>query len=452
MDTLQTIVSFVVALGILVTIHEYGHYWVARKVGVKILRFSVGFGKSIWSTKWGPDDTEFTLAVIPLGGYVKMLDEREGEVPEELRHRAFNTQSLGARTAIVVAGPLANLALAFVVYWIMYMMGVSGPRPILGEVTENSLAASAGLRTGDEIQRVNGEPAPTWDNVFRQSISAILDGGSITIQVAGANGSDKDAILDLESISIDDLGRGDFFDKVGFRPFRPTIEPKIARVTADGPAALAGLRRGDIIVSADGEAIDDWITWVEFIRKSAARRVDVVLARDGTQMHIWLTPEKVTSDGEEIGRIGAEVDLTDIATVPTGIERYGVFESIPRASERTGEVIVTTLKFIRKMVIGEASVKNLSGPISIATFAGQSAKMGLPRFLEFLGLVSISLGILNLLPIPLLDGGHLMYYLLEFMMRRPVPESVQMISQQVGFVLLLGLMGLAVYNDIMRMM
>ncbi|MFT4581143.1 MAG: regulator of sigma E protease [Gammaproteobacteria bacterium] len=452
MAFLQTVASFIVALGILVTIHEYGHYWVARKVGVKILRFSVGFGKPLWSIKRGSDGTEFVIAAVPLGGYVKMLDDREGEVPAELRHRSFNAQSLGARIAIVAAGPVANLLFALLVYWAMYLVGVSGPRPIVGEVAESSIASRAGLRFGEEIVGVNGDVAPTWDNVFRSSITAILDAGSIELQVNDTDGLQRDVILNLESISVDDLSRGDFFEKVGFKPFRPVIEPRIGRVVKGDPAALAGMLAGDLILAGDDQLIGDWIEWVEFIRSMPGRRIDVAVMRDGQQINIWLTPESVSADGETIGRIGAEVDASGIESAPRGIERYGLVEAVPRAFSRTAEAISTTLKFIRKMIIGEASVDNLSGPISIAQFAGQSAKLGLSRFLDFLGLVSISLGILNLLPIPLLDGGHLMYYLLEFVMRRPVPESVQVIGQQVGFMLLLGLMGLAVYNDIMRMM
>lgn len=452
MAIVQTVLAFIVALGVLVTIHEFGHYWVARKVGVKILRFSVGFGKPLWCSRHGEDQTEFALAAIPLGGYVKMLDEREGEVPDELRHRAFNNQTLGQRTAIVLAGPLANFIFAVFAYWAMYMIGVSGPRPVIGEIEPNSLASAAGLRSGEEIRAVNGQPAPTWDKVFRSSVTAILDASSIALLVVDGEGRERDVELNLGSISVDELSRGGFFEKVGFEPFRAAIEPKIGRVIAGEPAALAGLRAGDVIVSANGQAIGSWIDWVEFVRDHPGQHMDVDILRDSQAVVVSLTPKTVSANGNAIGRIGAEVDVTGIEPPPAGIERYGPLAAVPRAVERTGEVISTTLKFLRKMVVGEASVENLSGPISIATYAGQSAKLGLSRFLDFLGLVSISLGILNLLPIPLLDGGHLLYYLLEFGLRKPVPESVQLFGQQVGLVLLLGLMGLAVYNDIMRMM
>jgi len=452
MELIQTIIAFIVALGILVTVHEYGHFWVARKVGVKILRFSIGFGKTVWSTRRGVDRTEFVLAAIPLGGYVKMLDEREGAVSSEMRHRAFNNQTLINRTAIVLAGPAANFLFAILAYWVMYMIGVSGPRPIVGEVEPNSIASSAGLREGEEILAVNGQPAATWDKVFRSSVTAILDSSSIVLQVVNHNGRERDVRLHLGAISVDDLSRGDFFEKIGFVPFRAPIEPKIGRVLAGEPAALAGLAAGDIIVSADGSAINSWIEWVEYVRDHAMRRIDVVVLRDGISVVVSLTPKAVMLNGTRIGRIGAEVDVAGIKPVPLGIERYGPADSMSMAFQRTGEVVSTTVKFVRKMVIGEASVEHLSGPLSIAKFARQSAELGLPRFLDFLALGSVSLGILNLLPIPMLDGGHLLYYLLEFTLRRPVPESVQLIGQQVGMVLLLGLMGLALYNDIMRMM
>ncbi|HCU89855.1 MAG TPA: RIP metalloprotease RseP [Gammaproteobacteria bacterium] len=452
MELMQTILAFVVALGILVTVHEYGHYWVARRVGVKILRFSIGFGRGLWSTNKGEDETEFVIAAIPLGGYVKMLDEREGEVPSELRHRAFNNQTLAARTAIVLAGPLANFLFAFVVYWAMYIVGVSGPRPVVGEIIPHSLASMAGLKTGEEIKGVNGQDSPTWDNVFRSATTAILDSTSIVLQVVNEGGYERDVFISLGNISVDDLSRGEFFDKVGFKPYRVPIEPLIGGVIAGDPAALAGIRSGDRVISADGNNIATWLEWVEYVRARPEEAIDLVLLRDGERLTLSLTPKRVERSGKVVGRIGAEVDVSTVVTLPLGTERYGIWQAIPRAIERTGEVVAITCKFLRKMILGEASMQNLSGPISIASYARESAEMGFSRFLDFLGLVSISLGVLNLLPIPLLDGGHLLYYLIEFATRRPVPETVQLIGHQIGLALLLGLMSVAVYNDIMRMM
>lgn len=452
-NLLQTAIAFVVALGLLVTIHEFGHFWVARRLGVKILRFSIGFGKPIWSRRVGRDRTEFAVAAIPLGGYVKMLDEREGPVEPSERARAFNTQPLTSRTAIVLAGPLANFLLALVVYWLMYSIGVSGPRPFIGAVAPDGIAHASGLRSGDEIIAVDGVPTAIWDNVFNKAIGAILDDHAVRLTVRAPDGSERAVTLDFAAISVDDISRGEFFDKVGFLPQRPEVPPVIGKVIAGEPAALADLRAGDRIVRLDDESIDDWLTWVERIRHNAGRPLAIVVVRAGQEIALTLTPRATSEDGRLIGRIGAEVAPFAAADeTPMGIERYGLGEAAVQAFARTVDVTVTTLKFLRKMIIGEASVQNLSGPISIAQYAGESAKLGISRFLEFLGLVSVSLAVLNLLPIPLLDGGHLLYYLIESVLRRPVPEAIQIYGQQVGLMVLLGLMGLAVYNDIMRIL
>lgn len=453
-DVLQTLVSFVVALGVLVTIHEYGHYWVAKKCGVRILRFSLGFGRPLWQTRFGPDDTEFAVAAIPLGGYVKMLDEREGPVAAHERHRAFNVQPLARRAAIVAAGPLANFMLALLVYWAMYMVGVTGARPYVGEVEPASVAAHGGLRAGDEIVEVDGRPTAIWDNVMATAIEAILDANTVRLTVRGTDGLDRQVTLDFSSLSVDDLSRGDFFDKVGFEPRRPKVPPIIGRVMPGEAADAAGLRAGDRVQALDGKPVDDWLDWVRAIRARPEQTLDVVVERDGAPLQIALVPRASFDDGERIGRIGAEVAPFDAQAhaVPTAIERYDPLTAATRALTRTRDVTVTTLKFLRKMVLGEASVQNLSGPISIAQFAGESAKLGMSRFLEFLGLVSVSLAVLNLLPVPMLDGGHLMYYLIESIIRKPVPEAVQLYGQHIGLMFLLGLMGLAIYNDIMRIL
>lgn len=451
---LQTVVSFVVALGVLVTIHEYGHYWVAKQCGVRILRFSLGFGRPFWQRRFGPDDTEFAIAAIPLGGYVKMLDEREGPVDAHERHRAFNTQPLSRRAAIVAAGPLANFLLALFVYWAMYMAGVTGARPFIGDVEPAGVAAHSGLRAGDEILAVDGRATAIWDNVLSTAIEAILDENSVRLTVRGVDGLDREVTLDFSSLSIDDLSRGDFFTKVGFEPRRPQVPPVIGRVLPGEAADLAGLRAGDRVLSLDGSAVDDWLDWVEAIRASPGRELAVVVERDGAPHTVTLIPRDSSEEGKHVGRIGAEVAPFETASdaVPTATERYDPLTAAARAVDRTRDVTLTTLKFLRKMVLGEASVQNLSGPISIAQFAGESAKLGVSRFLEFLGLVSVSLAVLNLLPVPMLDGGHLMYYLIESIIRKPVPDAVQLYGQHVGLMFLLGLMGLAIYNDIMRIL
>ena len=450
--TIQTLIAFIVALGILVTIHEFGHYWVARKVGVKILRFSVGFGKPLWRTTRGADKTEFVIAALPLGGYVKMLGDGDEEVAPADRPRAFEEQSLLGRTLIVAAGPVANFLFAIFAYWVMYMVGVTGARPIIGDVEPESLAYQAGLRDGYEITAVGERPAPTWDNVFRESISAILNNTSVELQVKDSNGMARELALDFRSISVDDISESDFFTEIGVTPFRPLVPPRIGSIVPGEAAGEAGLREGDLILRVNGGAIATWTEWVDVIRANPEQLLKVDLESNGDSRQVLLKPKRTELNGEIIGRIGAGVSFDGVDPVPQGVERYGPLEAFPIALQQTWQMVTTTLKFLHKMVAGEASVKNLSGPISIAQYAGQSAQLGLSRFLDFLGLVSVSLGVLNLLPIPLLDGGHLLFYLVEFATRRPVPDAVRLWGQQLGLVLLLGLMGLAVFNDVMRIL
>lgn len=448
---LQTVGAFVLALAVLVAFHEYGHYRVARALGVKILRFSVGFGQPLFARRFGPDRTEFVLAAIPLGGYVKMLDEREGDVSPHDLHRAFNRQPVAVRAAIVAAGPLANFLLAFVVYWLCYMVGVTGPKPVVGSVAPEGMAATAGLRAGDDIVGVNGRPTAIWDNVLGNAIDAILDGEGLRLEVLGTDGSIRDVTLDFAGLSIDDVSRGNFFTKSGFAPLRPEIPAVIGRVVPGEPAAEAGLRAGDRLMAVGERAIEDWIAWVEFVRENPAKPLDVRVRRGAEDLVVRLVPRGSEEGGKLIGRIGAEVANPPAgASLPQGVERHAPLAAATRAVQRTAEVTLTTLKFLRQMIVGRASVENLSGPLSIAQFAGESAKLGLSRFLEFIGLVSVSLAVLNLLPVPMLDGGHLVFYLIEFLTRRPVPEALQIYGQQVGLFLLLGLMGLAIYNDLMR--
>jgi regulator of sigma E protease len=443
-SVIQTLLAFIFALGVLVAIHEFGHYWVARRCGVKILRFSIGFGRPVYLRRFGPDQTEFVVAAIPLGGYVKMLDEREGQVAAQERARAFNQQTLGKRVAIVVAGPAFNFLLAILAFWLMYIVGVTGPRPIIGSVVEDSIAGRAGLAAGQEIVAIDGRPTPTWETVLTASVRKVLDATPGVLTVVGANSVRKDVLIDFGRIDIDDVTNGSAFERLGLEPKR-SVEPIIDDVQPGGAADRAGLRSGDEIVEADGRKIADWAEWVSYIRAHAGRRVDVRVVNAGVERSISLTPVPVVENGELIGFIGASAERP-----PAGIERYGPVTALPQAMRKTWSMTVMTLKIMRKMIVGQASVQNLSGPISIAQYAGQSVSLGFSAFVSFLAVVSVGLGVLNLLPIPLLDGGHLLFYLIEFVTRRPVSEAIMGLGQQIGFILLLGLMGIAVYNDIMR--
>jgi len=451
MDIISTLIWFVIALGILITVHESGHFLVAKRLGVKVLRFSVGFGRALWSARYGPDRTEYVIGALPLGGYVKMLDEREGPVAPAERVRAFNRQSLGVRFAVVAAGPLANLLFAVLAYWLMFVTGVTGLRPIVGEVTSGSLADRAGLRAGDEIVAVAGRHTPTWETVAQGVVGAALAGGGAEIEVESGTGHQRRVVLELSGMSLDELARGSVFDRLGLEPSRPVLAPVVGQVEPGGAAARSGLRTGDRIARVDGKPIEDWRSWVEYVRAHGGRTMVVEVLREGSVLALDLRPDVVASDDGAVGRIGAAVQVDeDAGAEHYATERYGPLAALGRAVARTWEVSALTVRMIGKMLSLQVSVENLSGPITIAQYAGHSARGGLARFLEFLGVVSISLAILNLLPIPLLDGGHLMYYLIEVVKGQPVSEEAQMLGQRVGLAILIGLMSLAFMNDLAR--
>jgi regulator of sigma E protease len=451
---LQSILAFVVAIGVLITFHEFGHFWVARRCNVRILRFSVGFGRPIWKREFGSDRSEFVIAALPLGGYVRMLDEREGDVPAADAHRAFNRKPLAQRTAIVAAGPVFNFLFAALAYWIIFMVGITGLKPIVGEVVPGSPAEQAGFRIGDEILRIDDAATGTWISVANIAVNAVVKGGAINFVVRGREGGERVLELDLSRISIDDMAGGQLLQQIGVEPERPVIPALIGDIVPGGAAETAGMRSGDRVIRADGADVRDWEHWVEIVRAHPGRTLAVEIERDGARVALVLTPEPVIDDnGRSIGRIGAAVAAAalDIEAL-VGRDRYGPVDAFARGWIRTWDMSVLTLRVLGKMIVGEASVRNLSGPISIAQYAGESAGVGIVAFLGFLAIVSVSLGVLNLLPIPLLDGGHLMYYLMELVKGSPVSESTQIVGQHVGLAMLLGLMGLAFYNDILRLL
>ncbi|MFZ0254803.1 MAG: RIP metalloprotease RseP [Gammaproteobacteria bacterium] len=453
MEFVHTLFAFVIAIGVLVTIHEFGHFLVARKLGVKVLRFSIGFGPPLWIKRAGADQTEYVIASVPLGGYVKMLDEREGDVAAAEQHRAFNRKPLGVRTAVVLAGPLFNFLFAVIAYWAMFLIGVTGLKPLIGEVAPGSLAAQAGIQVDQEIVAVDGRGIRTWETAVQSLMRGAMDQRVVEITLRDAEGRLTSATLDLRDIALDDLTKGHFFETLGLQPRRPKLAPIIGRVQANGPAAQAGLQVGDRIVTVGGEPVQNWQTWVEIVRSHPGEALDVEIKRGDTLMALAITPETVTSEEGAIGRIGVEVVRSESSSPEYAVtERYGAAAAFGRAWVKTYDVSALTLRMLWKMVRLEISVENLSGPISIAQYAGTSAKIGISEFLQFLAIVSVSLGILNLLPIPVLDGGHLMYYCIELFKGKPVSEAAQMVGQRVGLAMLFGLMGLAFYNDVARLL
>jgi regulator of sigma E protease len=449
-DFLLTIAAFIVAIGILVAIHEYGHFWVARKLGVKVLRFSIGFGRPLWSRQAGPDEPEYVIAAIPLGGYVKMLDEREAPVDPAEVHRAFNRKPLWVRSAVVVAGPLANFLFAIVAFWGVLTLGETGVRPLIGSVEPDTPAARAGLLAGDEFVAINGRKTPTWSLAMQELATASVGADVLEIDVRGSNGLERRQVMPSDEIG--DLAETrDLLGHVGLVPDRPEVPPVFGEILSGEAADRAGLREGDRIVAADGAAIQDWNSWVEYVRERPETPIVLEIERAGQPLTLDLTPAAHAVRDDVIGRIGASN-----APVPGMLERYrvqyslGPLEAVPAAVSRTVEYSVLTLKVIWRVLTGEASIHNLSGPITIADAAGKTASIGFVYFLKFLAIVSISLGVLNLLPIPVLDGGHLLYFAIEAVKGSPLSEAAMLQGQKIGLMLLLGLMTLAFYVDVLR--
>jgi regulator of sigma E protease len=451
MDSLLfTLVAFIFALAILIAVHEYGHFWVARKLGVKVLRFSIGFGRALWRRRAKTDGTEYVIAAIPLGGYVKMLDEREAPVDPQERHRAFNRQSLGIRSAIVVAGPAFNFLFAILAFWFIFVVGDTGLKPIVGDVKEGSIAEQSGFIHGDQILAVADQPTPTWESVVYVMLSEALENTNLLVRVRSQSGIEQ--VYQLASSGLTDMAEdGMLLQNLGLTPDRPTLPPVISDVLDGEPAALAGLRSGDRIANVDDIEVKDWSDWVDYVRERPGQTLNLEVERNGDYVSMRITPLMFKEDGESYGRIGASVHLPDdLMDEYRAVVKYGPIEAVGHSLQKTWDLSLLMLRMLGKMIIGEVSVKNLSGPISIADSAGKSASYGLSYFLKFLAVVSVSLGVLNLLPIPVLDGGHLLFFLIEGIKGRPLSDRFLEQGQKIGLLILLLIMSLAFYVDINR--
>ena len=453
--TLQTILAFVVTLGILVSIHEFGHFWVARRCGIKVLRFSVGFGKSLWS-RTDKQGTEFSVAAIPLGGYVKMLDEREGPVADDEKHLSFNSQSVLSRIAVVAAGPIANFLLAIVALGLMYMIGVRSMVPQIGEVLPESPAFEAGMNSGDEIVAIDGVETLGWQSVNMELLSFIGDTRTIVLSVRSgelgtlSDGSVRDIRLNVANWLVG-AEQPNPVKALGIVPYTPEIPATIGQVVDGGAAQQAGIQAGDKIISADNQPVQDWAHWVEIIRDHPAQTLSVVVERNNREEMLALTPARKENDGKVTGYIGVGVQSVSWPEELIREIRLGPVDAVIKGVEATWTLTSMTLESLWKMVVGLVSVKNLSGPITIAKVAGASLESGLENFLYFLAMLSVSLGVLNLLPIPVLDGGHLLFYVVELVRGKPLSEKIQMLGLKIGVTLIVGVMMLAMYNDLSRL-
>jgi regulator of sigma E protease len=448
-NLLYYLAAFALVLGILIVVHEFGHYLVARLCGVKVLRFSVGFGKTLLVRRYA--ETDWTICAFPLGGYVKMLDEREGEVPPEELSRSFNRQSIVKRILIVVAGPLANLALAVLIYWALFIHGVDEVRPVLGAPPAGTAAAHAGIASGDVVRAVNGKAVATWQESRWEILQLALHHQPATLQVSAVGAGLIERTIELNGINLDEID-GDLLQQLGLQLYRPVLKPIIGTVAPDSPAAGVGLQVNDEFLSIDGKAMKSWAEVATAIRNSVGHVLQISLLRNGRTVDIEVKAREETEKGQLIGRIGVMVrEDPETRIEMMTLVRYSPAAAMAKAVTQTWETSTFSLKMIGRMITGELSWHNLSGPVTIADYAGQSARMGIAQYLKFLAMISISLGVLNLLPIPILDGGHLLYYLAEFIKGGPVSERVMEIGQQIGLTLLVLLMAFAFYNDINRL-
>jgi len=448
-NAIGNLLAFVVAISVLVAVHEYGHYIVGRWTGMKVLRFSIGFGRPIWSRIGGKDRTEYCVSAIPLGGYVRFLDTREGPIPEEDEGRAFNQRPIPHRIVVLLAGPAFNFLFAIVAYWALFIYGIPTLVPAVGSVEPESYAAEAGLQQGDRIIAVGDVATADWETALVAMLDHMVSDGRVPLTLEAADGWQRPVSIDVGDDARRLTEPGMLFDGLGFQPFGPGDLPAdIGRVEDDGPAKGAGLEAGDRIVAVDGLKVDDFAVLVEIVQERANKEVPVDFLRDGSRLTTTLTIQERIVDGEIRGRIGVARggDFVDYYYQ----RRFGPVESLTQAMARTWSSTVFTFRMLGRMITGDVSIKNISGPINIAQFAGESAQRGPDYFLGFLAIVSISLGVLNLLPIPVLDGGQIVYQSIEGLKGSPMSERAQIMGQQIGIFALIMLMSFAFYNDLAR--
>jgi len=448
LSILWSFVAFIVALGVLITVHEFGHFWVARRCGVHVERFSVGFGKTLWRRQ-DRHGTEFVIALIPLGGYVKMLDERVESVPAELRHQAFNNKAIWQRASIIAAGPVANFIFAILAYWVVFIHGVPGVRPVIGEILNGSVAAEAQIAPGMELKAVDGIETPDWDAVRMELVGKIGDSATTLTVARFGEQATQQKQLDLRNWHFEP-DKQDPIVALGIRPRGPQLETTLAEVQANSPASEAGLQAGDRIVKVDGQPLSQWQAFVTQVRDNPGKSMALEVVRNGESVQLAMTPEAKPGAKTE-GFAGVIPRIIPLPEEYKTVRQYGAFAAVGEASVKTWQLMKLTVSMLGKLITGDVKLNNLSGPISIAQGAGLSAEYGMIYYLMFLALISVNLGIINLFPLPVLDGGHLLFLAIEKIKGGPVSERVQDFSYRIGSILLVLLMGLALFNDFSRL-
>lgn len=451
MTILSYVLAFLVAIGVLVAVHEYGHFWMARRLGIRVLRFSIGFGRALWQRK-AADGTEYAIAAIPLGGYVKLLDEREGPIDPALADQAYNRKPVWARILVLLAGPLANFLFAVAAYWVLFVAGVPALKPVVGDVAADTVAARAGLRAGDEIVAVGPRGTATREAAVLALLDQLMGGRPIALTLRDAQGDTRETALAVDGDRRALTEPGALLPGLGFDFWYPVVPARVGKVLPGSPAERAGLREGDSILAVAGQPVEDFAALVALVQPQPGARLDFTIERDGAALDVPVEVEAQREGERLVGRIGVQPAAP--GELPAGmrtLERYGPLGALGRATDKTWDMSALTVRMLWNVATGDVSVKNLSGPINIAEYAGFSARQGILSFLSFLAIVSVSLFVLNLLPIPILDGGQIVYQLAELAKGSPLSDRAQAVGQQIGLLLLLMLMSFAFYNDLSRL-